>query len=28
MTDEQSYPYDGEQMRVSDILAYPLYVAE
>ena len=28
VTDEQSYPYDGEQLRVSDILAYPLYIAE
>lgn len=28
MTDEQSYPYKGEQLRVSDILAYPLYIAE
>jgi hypothetical protein len=28
MTDEQSYPYKGEQLRVSDILSYPLYIAE
>lgn len=28
MTDEQSYPYNGAQLRVSDILAYPLYIAE
>ncbi|WP_144880825.1 hypothetical protein [Microbacterium paraoxydans] len=28
MTDEQSYPYKGAQLRVSDILAYPLYIAE
>jgi hypothetical protein len=28
MTDEQSYPYKGEELRVSDILAYPLYIAE
>jgi len=28
MTDEQSYPYNGQQLRVSDILGYPLYIAE
>ena len=28
MTNEQSYPHNGEQLRVSGILAYPLYVAE
>lgn len=28
MTDEQSYPLDGEIYRVSDILAYPLYIAD
>jgi hypothetical protein len=28
MTDEQSYQYKGEKLRVSDILAYPLYIAE
>ena len=28
MTDEQSYPYQGEEVRVSDILAYPLYIAD
>lgn len=28
MTDEQSYTYEGEELRVSDILAYPLYIAD
>lgn len=28
MTDEQSYPHNGQNLRVSDILAYPLYIAE
>ncbi len=28
MTDEQSYPFRGQELRVSDILAYPLYIAD
>jgi hypothetical protein len=28
MTNEQSYMADGQRVRVNDILAYPLYIAE
>jgi hypothetical protein len=28
MTDEQSAPLSGKVVRVNDILAYPLYIAE
>jgi hypothetical protein len=28
MTDEQAFEVDGEERRVSDILAYPLFIAE